>query len=565
MKRSSARDIDVHNVLTFNEGIYEGETDCYSHLPQGKGVYRYHNGDVYTGAFMNNNRHGYGRMVYRKHDDSSPHHQIYEGNFKFNVESGGGKLTHENGDEYIGNFKAGLYHGEGKLKYADSRIRQGTFKRGKMQGFGTYQYANGDIYEGWFKDDKPHGFGKIMIAESGYSEEGNFVNGALAEPHQVLGQDDGEGADNGKLDPSDDSNDETEDSDSDAEPAAELDELLRSTLSSTALAAINAHLSGSALHDPHPLSLSSITSDSPKPHLHKHTGRAVHLTAKTNADFGRQDYWEGRFQDEEQYDWLLTFAQTKKYLLPYLQTPRGHSVHILVVGCGNSSFSADLYDEGFHNIVNIDYSEVVITKMRAKHSICRPEMQWVTMDMTKLSFSLETVFDIVIDKAAMDALMVDEGDVWNPRQSVRDAADEMCMEMRRVLSSSGLFLQISFMQPHFRTKYLMGLRAGAGEGDTDPYAAQIGKCLRYDWTLKYETIDVEAGCLSSFLYHMACPQWAFFDPNATAKVLTRREKEALKREAEAAQLAAEMKEKEAAIKAARKTHLAASVAELSKK
>ena len=54
--------------------------------------------------------------------------------------------------------------------------------------------------------------------------------------------------------------------------------------------------------------------------------------------------------------------------------------------CGNSTFSSDLYDKGYHNIVNIDYSEVVIDKMRLLHINQRPNMKWIYMDMTKLTF-----------------------------------------------------------------------------------------------------------------------------------------------------------------------------------
>jgi len=34
-----------------------------------------------------------------------------------------------------------------------------------------------------------------------------------------------------------------------------------------------------------------------------------------------------------------------------------------VIGCGNSTLSARLYEEGYHNLVNVDYSAVVIDKM----------------------------------------------------------------------------------------------------------------------------------------------------------------------------------------------------------
>lgn len=42
---------------------------------------------------------------------------------------------------------------------------------------------------------------------------------------------------------------------------------------------------------------------------------------------------------------------------------------ILVVGCGNSQFSYGLYSDGFRNITNIDYSEIVIKNMSEKYKV----------------------------------------------------------------------------------------------------------------------------------------------------------------------------------------------------
>jgi hypothetical protein len=75
-----------------------------------------------------------------------------------------------------------------------------------------------------------------------------------------------------------------------------------------------------------------------------------------------------------------------------------------------------MYDAGYHNIVNIDYSETVISAMKERHCVERPNMEWRVMDMTDLSELADETFDVVIDKAAMDAMMAVEGDVWNPSQ-----------------------------------------------------------------------------------------------------------------------------------------------------
>jgi len=39
------------------------------------------------------------------------------------------------------------------------------------------------------------------------------------------------------------------------------------------------------------------------------------------------------------------------------------------VGCGNSTFSVDMYAAGFRNITNIDFSRTVIDRMSSRYSV----------------------------------------------------------------------------------------------------------------------------------------------------------------------------------------------------
>lgn len=75
-------------------------------------------------------------------------------------------------------------------------------------------------------------------------------------------------------------------------------------------------------------------------------------------------------------------------------------------GCGNSSMSGDMYSAGYHSITNIDYSSVCINTMSARYSNC-PGMTWHEMDVRQLSFP-DAFFDVVLEKATLDALMVEE-------------------------------------------------------------------------------------------------------------------------------------------------------------
>jgi SAM-dependent methyltransferase len=297
------------------------------------------------------------------------------------------------------------------------------------------------------------------------------------------------------------------DDDSDGSTEREVDwEMLKMVLSPDALLAMQQHLEiKRGFVEPEKNQTNRIsgvdTSD-------KYQGKSVF-----NEVFSKQKYWEERFEEEDTYDWLVKYSNIRDILAPVMK----HSDRILVVGCGNSTFSADLYDDGFHNVTNIDYSNVVIEKMRAIHSELRPDMQWVYMDMTAMTFDAES-FDIVIDKAAMDALMVDEGDVWFPDRSMIESSHKMCDCVRKVLrSDGGLFVQISFAQPHFRTKYLMGIHAEDEGLVTDrkkqdrqeglqstrgAYDSYSGVSEAYRWNLSSQSISLEEGCLNSYLYSM---------------------------------------------------------------
>lgn len=61
---------------------------------------------------------------------------------------------------------------------------------------------------------------------------------------------------------------------------------------------------------------------------------------------------------------------------------------VLMVGCGNSRLSEDMYDVGYHSIVNIDISDIVIRQMTERNAEKREEMTFEKMDVTQVSRDL---------------------------------------------------------------------------------------------------------------------------------------------------------------------------------
>lgn len=112
---------------------------------------------------------------------------------------------------------------------------------------------------------------------------------------------------------------------------------------------------------------------------------------------------------------------------------------ILIPGCGNSDFSSDLFDSGCKYVTNIDFSDLVIQEMAIKNAL-REEMQWLVMDMTKMTFP-DHSFDVVFDKGGLDALMASD------TEDVRQQANAMFAEIARVTKPGGKYLCVTLAEP----------------------------------------------------------------------------------------------------------------------
>ncbi|RUS32017.1 hypothetical protein BC938DRAFT_476495 [Jimgerdemannia flammicorona] len=158
---------------------------------------------------------------------------------------------------------------------------------------------------------------------------------------------------------------------------------------------------------------------------------------------------------EISFDWFKKYADLKPLLNEHIPDK---NASVLMLGCGNSTLSEDMYDDGYKHITNIDFSTVVIENMRTRCAD-RSEMKCeyrktryvlmipsntpgdlclrihlrfcpkgLEMDIRALKFD-DLSFDIILDKGTMDALMCDRGDVWSPDEelirAVKGEVDEV--------------------------------------------------------------------------------------------------------------------------------------------
>ncbi|XP_061439972.1 eEF1A lysine and N-terminal methyltransferase [Rhineura floridana] len=169
------------------------------------------------------------------------------------------------------------------------------------------------------------------------------------------------------------------------------------------------------------------------------TMEELQLLPRRVRDFASSDYWERFFRERggRAFEWYREWKELRTLLGRYLR-PRDS---ILVVGCGNSELSEQLYDEGYQDIINVDISEVVVKQMKQRSAHLRPKMTYMLMDVLQMNFPDER-FQVVLDKGTLDALLTDGEDTTLSR------AERMFAEISRVLQFGGRYLCVSLAQAH---------------------------------------------------------------------------------------------------------------------
>ena len=87
--------------------------------------------------------------------------------------------------------------------------------------------------------------------------------------------------------------------------------------------------------------------------------------------FKNKQYWDKRYETEDSFDWFCQLSSFEHLLFQHINP----SDRILNLGCGSSSLSASLYDKGYQNVDNIDFSQTVISRMKERTRYVRPYMK----------------------------------------------------------------------------------------------------------------------------------------------------------------------------------------------
>uniref|UniRef100_A0A671KL87 eEF1A lysine and N-terminal methyltransferase n=1 Tax=Sinocyclocheilus anshuiensis TaxID=1608454 RepID=A0A671KL87_9TELE len=149
------------------------------------------------------------------------------------------------------------------------------------------------------------------------------------------------------------------------------------------------------------------------------------LLPRTAEEFSSADYWERFFRKrgEKAFEWYGDYNSLCGVLHKYFK-PRDK---VLVVGCGNSELSEQLYDVGYHQLTNIDISETVVSHMNQRNAEHRPDLTFQQLDATQTCFESGS-FQAALDKGTLDAMASEEDGAL---------AGRMLAEVGRVLAVGG--------------------------------------------------------------------------------------------------------------------------------
>ncbi|KAI9336023.1 S-adenosyl-L-methionine-dependent methyltransferase [Zopfochytrium polystomum] len=180
--------------------------------------------------------------------------------------------------------------------------------------------------------------------------------------------------------------------------------------------------------------------------------------AKSNTDFSRREHWEERYEHDSGngvlvFEWIKGWSHYRDAVVAEINSKDAHILHL---GCGNSALAADMYKEGYRKQSNIDYSHRVIDDMRVQYAEL-DGVTWTVADIFEMDKALGLgVFDVVIDKATFDAFLTGypDEDPWNPSDAVLSMSQSYMRQIESVLKTEGVFLHITWSQPHFRRPLL---------------------------------------------------------------------------------------------------------------
>ena len=94
---------------------------------------------------------------------------------------------------------------------------------------------------------------------------------------------------------------------------------------------------------------------------------------------------------------------------------------------------------------------LTLSRLNKKYNDTHPSLVWQVGDVRRLDSFPDESFDIVIDKACLDALVCDEGDPWSPNERTKNDMYATLECVARILKKMELAIRIMIYFDWFST------------------------------------------------------------------------------------------------------------------
>ncbi|CAN6444822.1 unnamed protein product [Victoria cruziana] len=159
-------------------------------------------------------------------------------------------------------------------------------------------------------------------------------------------------------------------------------------------------------------------------------------------NYGDALYWDGRYlQEVPPYDWYQRYSALRPFVSRYI--PKAS--RLLMLGCGTAVMSEEMINDGYEYVMNVDISSVAIHMMKKKNEHV-PQLEYMQMNVTDMSFFSDESFDSAIDKGTLDSLMCGYNAPTN--------AASMLGEVNRLLKPGGIYMLVTYGDPTVRMLHL---------------------------------------------------------------------------------------------------------------
>ncbi|KAK2197191.1 bifunctional S-adenosyl-L-methionine-dependent methyltransferase superfamily/P-loop containing nucleoside triphosphate hydrolase [Babesia duncani] len=178
----------------------------------------------------------------------------------------------------------------------------------------------------------------------------------------------------------------------------------------------------------------------------------MEVLPSTLSEFRSREYWNEFYKKPQlsDFDWYGNVDEILNVLSRYRTEIQREDVTIINVGCGNSVLPRDLHSSGFRRIYNLDFSEVVLNKMKTQYA--ELDLEWVYMDVSSASYKdfLDNVSPctpmVIVDKAFFDSYISLDDKTNNT--SIRERAKHYLTNTFACLKPEDVFIMVTLGQDY---------------------------------------------------------------------------------------------------------------------